>query len=91
MRILLTRYWFKFKSNTVSELPPNLLFGCGITAYNEKDALYILGLRVFKGLKIPEIVTMEEDVDIGGLDPRHVIPNMKNYTLRGVWFPPEYG
>jgi hypothetical protein len=40
--------------------------------------------------EIPELKDKKENIDVRTLDQRHVIPNMKDPTLRGVWFPMGY-
>jgi hypothetical protein len=61
-----------------------------VTAFNETDAIDILGNKVFHGQALPEIRVKKENVDIRTLDTGHVIPNMHDPTLRGVWFPMGY-
>ncbi|UXE68862.1 MAG: hypothetical protein KA713_09915 [Chryseotalea sp. WA131a] len=90
MKIIVTRYWFEFDSNQIKDLPPGLPLGCGVTAYDYNDAISILRQSVFKGQEIPELKNKKENIDIRTLDQRHVIPNMKDPTLRGVWFPLGY-
>ena len=83
------RYWFNFKGNLL-DLPPGLIMGCGVTAYNYADAISIVQQKVFKGKELPEIKTKIENIDVSTLDKAHVLPNMKDPTLRGVWFPGGY-
>jgi hypothetical protein len=85
----LTRYWLKFKGS-LPDLPPGLILGCGVTAFDYADAISIVQQKVFKGKELPEIKTKIENIDISTLDKGHVLPNMKDPTLRGVWFPGEY-
>jgi hypothetical protein len=89
LRKLMTRYWFEFKSNS-RELPFGIMHGCGVTAYDYNDALSILEQKVFKGQQIPEFKVKKENIDVRTLDQGHVIPNMKDPTLRGIWFPIGY-
>jgi hypothetical protein len=49
--------------------------------------LRLLRERVFRGLEVPEIVECRQDVDVSELDRSHVLPNMGDVTVRGVWFP----
>jgi len=90
METIVTRYWFEFASTQIKDLPPGLHLGCGITAYDYTDAISILRQKVFRGQEIPELKDKKENIDIRTLDQGHVIPNMKNPTLRGVWFPLGY-
>jgi hypothetical protein len=85
----LTRYWLKFKGS-LPDLPPGLVLGCGVTAFDYADAISIVQQKVFKGKELPEIKTKIENIDISTLDKGHVLPNMKDPTLRGVWFPGGY-
>jgi hypothetical protein len=85
----MTRYWFEF-NGSLQELPPGLILGCGVTAFDYADAISIVQQKVFKGKVLPEIKTKIENIDISTLDKAHVLPNMKDPTLRGVWFPGGY-
>ncbi len=85
----MTRYWLKFKGS-LPDLPPGLVLGCGVTAFDYADAISIVQQKVFKGKELPEIKTKIENIDISTLDKGHVLPNMKDPTLRGVWFPGGY-
>ena len=80
----LTRYWFKFEKQP-SASAVNL--GCGVTAHGNEDALALLKERVFKKSTLPTILNWVADVDISKLDSKHVLPNLGNPALRGVWFP----
>ncbi len=86
----MTRYWFEFDPTDISELPPGLITGCGITAYDYNDALTLLKQKVFKGQGLPGLKEKRENIDIRTLDQGHVIPNMTDPTLRGIWFPLGY-
>jgi hypothetical protein len=87
MRTLLIRYWFEFEQSDINELHPELITGCGITAFDYSDALSILKQIVFNGQPIPQFMDKKENVDIRTLEQRHVVVNMKDPTLRGVWYP----
>lgn len=80
---MLRRYWFTFEPSE-SPIPTNS--GCGVTAYDYEDALALMRDRVFHG-QLPPIEQCTEDVDVSSLDARHVIPNVGNVLIRGVWFP----
>ena len=82
----LRRYWFTFEK---LGKPSALNLGCGVTAYDYDDAISLLGQRVFVGRQLPEIVGYSEDVDVSGLDPKHVLPNIGVVTVRGIWFPKD--
>jgi hypothetical protein len=78
----LRRYWFSF----AGAVDPFRL-GCGLSAYDREDAFRLLRERVFKTEPIPVPSNVVEDIDVSGLDPDHVLPNIGNVTIRGVWFP----
>lgn len=83
----LHRFWFKFGSLK----PYNPLgLGCGVTAYDYDDAIAILRKTVFAGVEVPLVESFVQDVDISGLDQKHVIPNMEAPVWRGVWYPRGY-
>jgi hypothetical protein len=80
----LYRFWFRFHN------PPQfspLGLGCGITAFNRADANMILRDEVFKEYGELIIDTVVEKVDIRTLDQLHVVPNMGQILIRGVWWP----
>ena len=81
---MLRRYWLKFAS---SNEPSPLNLGCGVTAYDEKDAR-----AMFKDIVQPifgprDVVEVIEDIDVSTLDDGDVRSNMGNPANRGVWFP----
>lgn len=80
----LIRFWFRFEQFAG---PEALNLGCGMTAYDYNDALGLLREKVFKKNVFPRILEFNEDVDISSLDQRHIVPNMEDPTLRGIWFP----
>ena len=60
----------------------------GVTALDRADAESLLAMSTFlAGRPLPAISEVVEDVDVRGLDPSHVIPNMGDPSIRGVWFP----
>jgi hypothetical protein len=78
------RFWIKFeKMERIS--PLNL--GCGVTAPNVEDAIQIVKERIGSDLELPKIVDIVENIDITTLDSKHVLPNMGNHFVRGIWFP----
>ena len=83
----LVRYWFRFEPHTS---PHVLNLGCGISAYGYDDALALLRDKVFKDVALPRIIEVKENVDVSLLDHKHVLPNMENPTVRGIWFPMRY-
>lgn len=84
------KYWFTFKNYSITELPPGLAYGCGITAYNYEDAISIIRSKVFLGIQLPNKFDFIENVSLEDLDKNHVLPNIGIPTNRGVWFPIGY-
>lgn len=84
------RFWFEFSISDYQTAPPGIGYGCGITAYDHADALQQLNTFVIKGCNSVEIKSCIEDVDVSTLDQGHVLPNMAQPNLRGVWFPLGY-
>ena len=80
----LTRYWFVLERQVV---PSPLNLGCGVTAYDRNDAIELLRSRALSGKAIPRVIDVIENVDVSGLDQKHVVPNMGSVTERGIWFP----
>jgi hypothetical protein len=83
----LHRFWFQFE-NLPESIPLGL--GCGVSAWTQDDALNILNETVLRGLEGVEIVSVEEDVDVQTLDQDHIVRNMGDVTMRGIWFPVGY-
>lgn len=81
----LIRYWFEFENS--ENLPPGIILGCGVTAFDFTDAIHLLNQNVFIDENIPNILNRIENVDINQLYHLHVIPNMKPPVYRGVWYP----
>jgi hypothetical protein len=81
---MLTRFWFKFGRSTE---PSILDLGCGITAYDLKDAQAFLREKVFPIYGDQPVLEVVPNVDVRNLEERHVRPNMGNPAVRGVWFP----
>jgi hypothetical protein len=91
MNIPLHRFWFTFAISP-GELGQHysyagLGYGCGVTAYSLEDALNVLRQELFRDDPLPEIEQVVEDVNVGALDPGHVLPNMRSPDERGIWFP----
>jgi hypothetical protein len=80
----LHRYWFTFHD------PPEASafgLGCGVTAVDREDAERLLRGSWFAADGLPQIHDAIEDVDVHDLDAGHVVPNMGDPSVRGVWFP----
>jgi len=84
---MLTRFWFRFGPAVE---PSFIRRGCGITARDLDDAKRLLRDRIFQGGEVPPISEIVEGVDVSTLDQTHVIPNMGDCTLRGIWFPRRF-
>jgi hypothetical protein len=84
LRDHLHRYWFTFDD------PPKASFfglGCGVTAVDRDDAERLLRSAWFAADGLPRIHAAIEDVDVRDLDASHVLPNMGDPSIRGVWYP----
>lgn len=81
------RYWITFKFEPGSAAPLGARIGVGVTAWSLEDALTLTRDGVFSGNEAPAVREVVHDVDVSTLDPGHVLPNMGNPLLRGVWFP----
>lgn len=62
-------------------------WGCGVTAYTEEDALFLVKETYFQKKALPAVQHIIADVDISTLDQDHVAPNMGSTVWRGVWWP----
>ena len=88
--VRLHRYWF-----VVDQTLPYGPSGFGVTAWTEDDARLLLRAAIADGRcgwhrgQSAELdsVRVIEDIDIGLLDPRHIIPNMGIVVDRGLWWP----
>jgi hypothetical protein len=87
---MLRRFWFTFKLTIRDLYPPGVLMGCGVTSLDEEDAIRILREKVFVSHPFPAIKSVAADIDLTTLDQGHVIPNMTDPSVRGVWFPIGY-
>jgi hypothetical protein len=83
---VLHRYWFTFEGDARS-LPAGLTMGCGVTAVNRDEAAVVIQRELLGGNELPPVARVVEDVDIGELDPNHVLPNVGPSNVAGVWFP----
>ena len=83
---MLTRYWIQFARFNE---PSPLNLGCGVTAESQEDALFLIRTKVLRGTPVA-VGRIIASVDIATLDQAHVIPNMGNPLIRGVWFPLGY-
>lgn len=82
----LHRYWIRFMVDAVPDY--NILkLGCGVTAWTEDDAIWLIRKYVFAGEDVPAIDSIVTDIDIRDLEAGHVRPNVGVVSRRGVWFP----
>lgn len=81
-----TRYWIDFKC---FERPTPLNLGYGVTAESKEAALELVRRVVFNDESF-EVENIIENVSIADLDQAHVVPNMGNPMIRGIWFPLGY-
>ena len=88
---MLRRYWIEFDSATADALPVGTRSGCGVTAGDLESALALVKRQVFEGRELPRTKNVVADVDVSHLDQRHVVPNMGNPAVAGIWFPLGYG
>lgn len=84
LRDHLHRYWFTFRDPPVASF---FGLGCGVTAVDREDAERLLRGAWFAAQGLPRIHDAIEDVDVRDLDAGHVLPNMGDPSIRGVWFP----
>jgi hypothetical protein len=77
-------YWVTFK-NPTQFTPLNI--GCGITARDESDAISLINERLSLEGEHLDIASISTVDDVSTLDASHVLPNMGNMFLRGIWFP----
>jgi hypothetical protein len=64
--------------------PINL--GCGVTAFDIDDAMLLIR-RAFPDLSLQTPLDVTENIDVSTLDAGHVVPNMGNIFVRGIWWP----
>ncbi len=69
-------YWFDMTGR----------LGAGVTAHSEADAIAIFEAAFDRQADArPHLIK-----DASELDQKHVVPNMGNLLMRGVWFPRGY-
>ncbi len=74
------RFWADTKRKAQ---PSPLNLGIGVTAYSEADARTLIAEH-FGDAEVERIRIVS---DLSSLDQKHVLPNMGDHMLRGVWFP----
>jgi hypothetical protein len=86
LRDHLHRYWFRWTGDP-HELPQGAALGYGVTGVDSQDAETLLSAALLDGAPLPTGADVVEDVDVRKLDQGHVLPNMGDRTVRGVWYP----
>lgn len=81
----LRTYWIRFEKLS---LPGFWNLGCGVTAFDRDDAIGLVRQRLISidGV-VPRIMDIAEDVKTSDLEQRHVLPNIGDMNVRGIWFP----
>ena len=87
---MLRRYWFEFGYDPETPLPLGVNLGCGVTESDRRRAEDLVRNVVFSGGQLPPVRRVVEDVDVSTLDRGHVLPNIGNVLVRGIWFPLGY-
>ncbi len=82
------RYWVEFEGNEL--IPYGVKMGCGVTAFDQADAIDLIEKKVFQNRPLPKIIKITENADVSSLDAGHVLPNMSSPNIRGIWFPLGY-
>ena len=81
------RFWIELEPPFEQHHHPGITkCECGVTALDLDDAVTLLVGGIFPN-GLPKIRKIVEDVDISTLDERHVLPNMGNVLVRGIWYP----
>ena len=82
---MLTRFWIRFQGTATETWPCTL--GCGVTAIDVAEAMALVETHVFQASGLPPVESVEENIDVSTLDPKHILPNIGLPYNRGVWFP----
>ena len=81
------RFWIEFESPSGDHNHSWISrAACGVTASDSEDALSLLKEHIFPN-GLPKIAILLQDVDVSTLDKGHVLPNMGNVLVRGIWYP----
>jgi hypothetical protein len=83
----LHKYWFAFEK---IGKPTPLNLGCGVTAYDQADAIDLMKRHIFGNHEIPGISHVTDDIEFENLNQGHVAPNVGDMDVRGIWFPQGY-
>ena len=80
----LRKFWITFEK---IERPNILNLGCGVTAHDEEDAIQLVRNVFHSNAERRELQSIVEFSNLSDLDQKHVVPNMADPALRGIWFP----
>ncbi len=83
----LRRFWIELDIGWDERCPRGVREGVGVTAVDGDDARAMVRARVFGDGDLPPVRRWVDDVAATDLCPWLVLPNMIDWTLRGVWFP----
>ena len=61
-------------------------YGCGVTAYDEADAMKLKEAHLFPIYGTRTILEIVQDIDVRTLNEKKIRPNMGNPAVRGIWF-----
>lgn len=78
---MMERFWIDVAS---SSSPFVSRLGIGVTAGSENDARTIVADRFGAKVTISHVRVIK---DMRSVDQHHVVPNMGNHFVRGIWFP----
>ena len=80
---MLRPYWVQLARRPE---PTPLNIGIGVTAASEEESRAM----VLQAVEDADIVSVSPVLDATELDQGHVVPNMGNLLVRGIWFPLGY-
>lgn len=80
---MLKLFWITFAGAE----PGPLGLGCGVTAASDEEAFALIERDVFSQFGRFEISSISPVERIEDLDQSHVVPNMRLFFQRGIWFP----
>jgi len=80
-------YWIKLDIEFGNPGSTGLLMGIGVTAIDENDAIGLIKKNFFNNSSIPHVSEIKIVESLDDLDKYHILPNIGNPFLRGVWFP----
>lgn len=83
----LHRFWIEWNHAAMPDSRVGARLGCGVTALDLEDAKTLIAAVALDGEPLPPIARVIENVDVRTLDRGHVLPNMGDPSVRGLWFP----